>query len=267
MALLAGAGWVPFQTVMVRRPLQIVAKRPQIEDRHVLSPVERWLRVSISTTARELSTFRVTKSQLLPISFAILGHYPPSCRQSVVPSQIPRAVSRTVSSATDKERGGIPMRSITSDRIYLWSKRFGAGLLIAMAIVAAGNAQQFSGGGKGKGKGQMVSINFDQDLGSRRPLARCIGNHTTVQRTFSEDYSQGAYSLPSCDRGFWLRLKCHLLRIYLQAPAFLVAALILGGGARAHKEGRLLSGKATGTFVLAFPFPSGSHHLASSTSS
>ena len=45
------------------------------------------------------------------------------------------------------------MESVTSNRIYLWSKRFGAILLIAMAIVAAGNAQQFSAGKKGKVKG------------------------------------------------------------------------------------------------------------------
>jgi hypothetical protein len=42
------------------------------------------------------------------------------------------------------------MESATSNRIYLWSKRLGAALLIAMAIVAAGNAQQFSAGEKGK---------------------------------------------------------------------------------------------------------------------
>jgi hypothetical protein len=54
------------------------------------------------------------------------------------------------------------MKSVTSDRIYLWSKRFGAALLIVMAIVAAGNAQQFSAGEKGKVKGQMVSRKGDQ---------------------------------------------------------------------------------------------------------
>jgi hypothetical protein len=42
------------------------------------------------------------------------------------------------------------MKSVTSKRIYLWSKILGAALLIAMAIVAAGNAQQFSAGEKGK---------------------------------------------------------------------------------------------------------------------
>jgi hypothetical protein len=47
------------------------------------------------------------------------------------------------------------MKSTTSDRIYLWSKRFGAILLIAMAIVAAGNAQQFSAGKKAKVKAQI----------------------------------------------------------------------------------------------------------------
>jgi hypothetical protein len=51
---------------------------------------------------------------------------------------------------TGKGRGGIPMESVKSNRIYLWSKRLGAVLLIAMAIVAAGNAQQFSAGEKGK---------------------------------------------------------------------------------------------------------------------
>jgi hypothetical protein len=42
------------------------------------------------------------------------------------------------------------MESATSSRIYLWSKILGAALLIALAIVAAGNAQQFSAGEKGK---------------------------------------------------------------------------------------------------------------------
>jgi flagellin-like protein len=42
------------------------------------------------------------------------------------------------------------MESVTSNRIYLWSKILGAALLIAMAIVAAGNAQQFSARKKGK---------------------------------------------------------------------------------------------------------------------
>jgi hypothetical protein len=54
------------------------------------------------------------------------------------------------------------MKSVTSDRIYLWSKRIGAILLIAMAIVAAGNAQRFSAGEDGKAKGQMVSRKGDQ---------------------------------------------------------------------------------------------------------
>ncbi len=38
------------------------------------------------------------------------------------------------------------MKSVTSDRIYLWSKRLGLILLLAMAIVAVGNAQQSSAG-------------------------------------------------------------------------------------------------------------------------
>jgi hypothetical protein len=38
------------------------------------------------------------------------------------------------------------MKSVSSDRIYLWSKRLAAALLLALAIVAAGNAQQFSAG-------------------------------------------------------------------------------------------------------------------------
>jgi hypothetical protein len=42
------------------------------------------------------------------------------------------------------------MKSASSDRIYLWSKRLGAILLLAMAIVAVGNAQQSSAGKKGK---------------------------------------------------------------------------------------------------------------------
>jgi flagellin-like protein len=48
------------------------------------------------------------------------------------------------------------LESATSDRIYLWSIRFGAILLIAMAIVAAGNAQRFSAGENGKVKGQPI---------------------------------------------------------------------------------------------------------------
>lgn len=54
------------------------------------------------------------------------------------------------------------MKSISSDRINRWSKRLGAVLLIAMAIVAAGNAQQFSAGEKGKVKGQIMSRSGDQ---------------------------------------------------------------------------------------------------------
>jgi hypothetical protein len=38
------------------------------------------------------------------------------------------------------------MKSVSSDLIYLWSKRLGAILLLAMAIVAVGNAQQSSAG-------------------------------------------------------------------------------------------------------------------------
>jgi hypothetical protein len=48
------------------------------------------------------------------------------------------------------------VKSASSNRIYLWSKRFGAVLLIAMAIVAAGNAQQCSAGEKGRVKGQII---------------------------------------------------------------------------------------------------------------
>jgi len=54
------------------------------------------------------------------------------------------------------------MKSVSSNRIYLWSKGLGAFLLIAMAIVSAGNAQQFSAGDKGKVKGQIVSRKGDQ---------------------------------------------------------------------------------------------------------
>ncbi len=54
------------------------------------------------------------------------------------------------------------MKSASSNRIYLWSKRFGAILLIAMAVVAVGNAQQFSAGEKGKIKGQILSRKGDQ---------------------------------------------------------------------------------------------------------
>ncbi len=49
------------------------------------------------------------------------------------------------------------MKSPSSNQVYLWSKRFGAILLIAMAIVAAGNAQQFSASGKGKVKRRLFS--------------------------------------------------------------------------------------------------------------
>jgi hypothetical protein len=40
------------------------------------------------------------------------------------------------------------MESASSNRIYLWSKILGAILLLALAIVAAGNAQQLSAGKK-----------------------------------------------------------------------------------------------------------------------
>jgi hypothetical protein len=72
--------------------------------------------------------------------------------------QIPRAVSFS----KDKGRKGTPMKSVSSDRIYLWSKRLGAVLLIAMAIVAAGNAQRFSAGEKGKVKRQVVPRTGDR---------------------------------------------------------------------------------------------------------
>jgi hypothetical protein len=42
------------------------------------------------------------------------------------------------------------MKSVSSDQIYLWSKRLGLILLLAMAIVAVGNAQQPSAREKGK---------------------------------------------------------------------------------------------------------------------
>jgi hypothetical protein len=76
--------------------------------------------------------------------------------QSFAPPQIPRAVWRTVNSKTDKGQGGIRMKSPSSNRIYLWSIRLGAILLIAMAIVAAWNAQQSSAGEKGWVKGQII---------------------------------------------------------------------------------------------------------------
>jgi hypothetical protein len=44
------------------------------------------------------------------------------------------------------------MKSVSMDRIYLWSKRLGVILLLAMAIVAVGNAQQSSAGEKGRGE-------------------------------------------------------------------------------------------------------------------
>ncbi len=50
------------------------------------------------------------------------------------------------------------MKSARSDRIYLWSKRLGAVLLIAMAIVAAGNAQQFSAGETARGNVAKTTI-------------------------------------------------------------------------------------------------------------
>ena len=46
------------------------------------------------------------------------------------------------------------MKSASSNRIYLWSKIFGAILSIAMAIVAAGNTQQFPAE-QAKVKGQI----------------------------------------------------------------------------------------------------------------
>jgi hypothetical protein len=59
------------------------------------------------------------------------------------------------------------LESTTSNRIYLWSKRFGAILLIAMAIMAVGNAQQFSAGEKGKVKGQTIQEGLS--FGSLQP--------------------------------------------------------------------------------------------------
>jgi hypothetical protein len=47
------------------------------------------------------------------------------------------------------------MKSLNSDRIYLWSKRLGVVLLLAMAIVAIGNAQQFSADEKAGGEKLM----------------------------------------------------------------------------------------------------------------
>jgi hypothetical protein len=65
------------------------------------------------------------------------------------------------------------LESATSNWIYLWSKGFGAILLIAMAIVAVGNAQQFSAGKKGKVKGQAGypgrTLIFRQAVGSLQP--------------------------------------------------------------------------------------------------
>ena len=52
--------------------------------------------------------------------------------------------------APDTGPGVTPMKSVSSDQIYLWSKRLGFILLLAMAIVAVGNAQRSSGGEKGK---------------------------------------------------------------------------------------------------------------------
>ena len=68
------------------------------------------------------------------------------------------------------------MKSVSSDRIYLWSKRLGAILLLAMAIVAVGNAQQSSAGKKGK-------LNVVEPLVFWQGRFRfSIPNHTPVQR-------------------------------------------------------------------------------------
>jgi hypothetical protein len=64
--------------------------------------------------------------------------------------QIALPGSRPVRVAPDTGPGVNPMKSVSSDQIYLWSKRLGLILLLAMAIVAVGNAQQSSGGEKGK---------------------------------------------------------------------------------------------------------------------
>ena len=64
--------------------------------------------------------------------------------------QIALPGSRSVRMAPDTGPGVTPMKSVSSDQIYLWSKRLGFILLLAMAIVAVGNAQQPSAREKGK---------------------------------------------------------------------------------------------------------------------
>lgn len=54
------------------------------------------------------------------------------------------------------------MKSANRNHIHLWSKRFCAILLTAIAAVAVGNAQQFNAGDKGKIRGQIISRKGDQ---------------------------------------------------------------------------------------------------------
>lgn len=112
------------------------------------------------------------------------------------------------------------MKSVSSDRIYVWSKRLGVVLLLAMAIVAVGNAKKLSAGKK---TGVNVAGLQAVDSGRSRLLAR---------------------------------FKHRLLRIYLRTPAFVNLATILRAGAREHKGGPLVSGKATDIFAIACSLPS-----------
>lgn len=61
---------------------------------------------------------------------------------------------------------------------------------------------------------------------------------------------------------FMLLLKAHLLRIYAETSDAVAPATTLRAEARAHKEGRLLSGKATGIFAIARSSPRISLDLA-----
>jgi hypothetical protein len=63
---------------------------------------------------------------------------------------LPISLERAESYAPVVDKPLFSAESVTSNRIYLWSKRLGAALLVAMAIVAAGNAQQPSAAEKGK---------------------------------------------------------------------------------------------------------------------
>jgi len=78
------------------------------------------------------------------------------------------------------------MKPPSSNQVYLWSKRFGAILLIAMAIVAAGNAQQFSASEKGKVKRRSFRKDSNFLASSRFPATNLpAGARRTREATMS----------------------------------------------------------------------------------